>query len=95
MGSYHIFRYYMQVNISEVIWVGDDLAHWINGTYPDAPLSVGHIVEVGYDYPDKPQIVVGQIVECKGFYLAVTDSPQSLILTIAPAISESYLKLQI
>jgi hypothetical protein len=95
MGAYHIFRYYMQVNISETIWFGDELSHWVNGTFPDSPLSVGHIVEVGYDYSVKPQIMVGQIVECKGFYEKVTDTPQSSRITIAPDISESYLKLQI
>ena len=94
-AAYHIFRYYIQVNISETIWAGDNLAHWINGTFPDSPLSVGHIVEVGDDYPNKPQITVGQMIECKGFYLAVTESPQSSRLTIAPAISGSYLKPQI
>jgi hypothetical protein len=94
MGSYHIFRYYMKVNISETTWAKEDLASWINASYP-SPLDVSHIVEVGYDYPDISQIVVGQTIECKGFYLRVTDSPQSAILTIAPAIGESYLKPQI
>jgi hypothetical protein len=94
-AAYHVFRYYVQVNISETLWVGDDLAHWENGTFPDSPLSAGHIVKVGYDYSDKPQITIGQTIECKGFYLAVTDSPQSSILTIAPAINGCYLKAQI
>jgi hypothetical protein len=92
MGAYHIFRYYLRVNISEIVWAENDLANWINGTNL---LSVGNIVEIGYDYLDKPQIAVGQMIECKGFYEAITDTPQSLRITIAPVISESYLKPQI
>ncbi|MBE3115818.1 hypothetical protein IMZ68_01305 [Candidatus Bathyarchaeota archaeon] len=71
------------------------MADWINGTNSNSPLSFGNIVEIGYDYLDKPQIVVGQMIECKGFYKAVTDTPQSLRITIAPNISESYLNPQI
>lgn len=90
----------LKVNISEIVWIEEDLANWNtdNGRKPDGVLlTVGKDITIGYDYVDepKPKITTGRMIECKGFYLAVTDSPQSLILTIAPDISESYLKTQI
>lgn len=94
MGAYHVFRYYLSANISEIVWTEDNLANWINDSGNEL-LSVGKTVEIGYDYSDKPQLVIGQMIECKGFYQAVTDSPQSLRITIAPDISGSYLKPQI
>ena len=93
-SAYHVYRYYIKVNISEVVWVGDDLSNWFSDGGKEV-LSVGKIVEIGYDYLDKPQFAVGQMIECKGFYKAVTDTPQSLRITIAPNISESYLNPQI
>jgi hypothetical protein len=93
-STYHVYRYYLKVNISEVVWVGDDLSNWASNGGKEV-ISVGKIVEIGYDYPDKPLIAVGQIIECKGDYTTITELPESLKLTISPAISESYLKPQI
>jgi hypothetical protein len=40
---------------------------------------------------DDTQLVVGQEIECKGFYLGVTDTAYSFVLTVAPSINGSYL----
>jgi hypothetical protein len=91
---YHVYRYYLTVNISEIVWIEDDLANWNTdfGRNPDGLLlTVGKNITIGYDYLDDPQITVGQIIECKGYYASYTDTPESIKLTIAPAISESYL----
>jgi hypothetical protein len=93
-STYHEYRYYLKVNISEVVWEGDDLSNWVSNGGKEV-ISVRKIVEVGYDFPDKPLIAVGQIIECKGDYTPITELPESLKLTISPAISESYLKPQI
>jgi hypothetical protein len=90
-AAYHVYRYYFSVNVSEVLWADSDMADYINGTYGESPLSVGHIVYVGYD-ADQASFAAGQTIECKGFYLAVTEHPQSSKLTIAPAITGSYLR---
>ena len=91
-SAYHVYRYYLKVNISEIVWIEDDLASWNSDS---ELLTVGENIAIGYDYLDKPQIAVGQMIECKGYYTQVTELPESIILTIAPAISESYLKQQI
>ena len=93
MGVYHIFPYYIRVNISEVVWVENDLSKWISTSGIEL-LNVGKIVEIGYDCQDNPQLAIGQMIESKGFYQKVTDNPQSLIITIAPNISGSYFKQQ-
>ena len=91
ISDYHIFRFYIRLNITEVVWVKEDMTDWytpfINGTL--------HTLGVGYDNLDNPQLVIGQTVECKGYYDPVLDSPYSHIMTVSPNISESYLKPQV
>ncbi|MGB9841265.1 MAG: hypothetical protein ACPLKZ_00915 [Candidatus Bathyarchaeales archaeon] len=41
---------------------------------------------------DEPELALGQEIECKGFYLGVTDTSYSFVLTVAPSINGSYLK---
>ncbi|MEM3378807.1 MAG: hypothetical protein QW674_07690 [Candidatus Bathyarchaeia archaeon] len=41
---------------------------------------------------EKLELVVGQEIECKGFYLGVTDTAYFFVLTVAPSINGSYLK---
>ncbi len=86
---YHIFRFYIQLNVTEVVWVDEDLA----GSFLISTGS-GNIVGIGYDSLSDPQFSVGQVVECRGFYLASTDSPYSFIITVAPSVSGSYVELQ-
>jgi hypothetical protein len=93
MGSYHIYRYFISVNISEVVWAGDDLESWIND-YGKEFISVGKTVGIGYDDIEEAQLFIGQTLEIKGHYEPRTDSPQSLIITVASAINGSYLKTQ-
>ena len=97
-SAYHVYRYYLTVNISEIVWIQDDLATWNTdfGRNPEGGLlAIAKNITIGYDYLDKPQIMIGQIIECQGYYAPYTDSPESITLTIAPAISDSYFKQQI
>jgi len=85
--GYHVFRFYINLNITEVVWVGEHGA----GALSDAS---GNVVSIGYDNMDNPQFSVGQVVECRGFYLSLLESPYSLKLTVAPSVSGSYLEVQ-
>ena len=90
-SNYHIFRLYIRLNITEVTWANSHMTILIGGD----KVSGSNIIGVGYDYLDNPQLAVGQEIECKGFYLGVTDTSYSFILTVAPSVNESYLKPQI
>jgi hypothetical protein len=87
VGNYHIFRYYIQLNITQVVWIDENS--------PDVSASVvnvGDTIGVGYDNLDNPQFILGQNVECKGYYFGATDSIYSFIITVSPSISQSYVK---
>ncbi len=86
---YHIFRSYIRLNVTEVVWVGGDVAG-------SSLFSAGsrNIVGIGYDNLDNLQFSVGQVVECRGFYLPLLDSPYSSMITVAPSVSGSYVELQ-
>lgn len=94
MGSYHIFRSYIMVNITRIVWVEDDLAGWITVDKENNTLNGWDTIGIGYDNPEKPQLTVGQTIECKGYYVPHTDTPYSFKITISPSINESYLKPQ-
>jgi hypothetical protein len=87
LEPYHIFRFYIRLNITEVVWVGEHGASALSD-------ASGNVVGIGYDYLDDPQFSVGQVVECRGFYLPLLDSPYSSMITVAPSISGSYIELQ-
>ena len=89
--NYHIFRYFIRLNITEVVWTSED---YLNSSIVGDTIFWDNSTSVGYDYLDSPQLALGQEIECKGFYLGVTDTSYSFILTVAPSVSESYLKTQ-
>jgi hypothetical protein len=90
INSYHVFRLFIQLNINEVVWTNESYLVSGNDT-----VFGSKSINVGYDNLDSPQLVLGQEVECKGFYFGATDSPYSFVLTVAPSVRESYLKPQI
>jgi hypothetical protein len=93
-GSYHIFHAYIRLSITGVVWVDDDLTDWITVDYENNTVNGWSTIGIGYDNPDKPQLTVGQTVECKGYYVPHTDTPYSYIIIVSLSISESYLKTQ-
>lgn len=93
--DYHIYRFYIQLNITEIVWINEDLAGWIEYSTDNNTINGWNSIGVGYDNLDNPQLVTGQIVECKGHYISVTDLPGSFKITVAPSVKDSYLKLQI
>lgn len=88
LADYHIFRFLIGLNVTEVVWVGEHGA----GALSDAS---GHFVRIGYDNLDDPQFSVGQIVECRGFYDPLLDSPYSSMITVAPSVDGSYIEPQV
>lgn len=89
---YHIFRFYIQLNITEVVWVGEDLADSSFFSIENDTIGGRNKVGIGYDNLDDPQISLGRVIECKGYYLLATESPYSSKITVAPSISGSYVK---
>ncbi len=92
LGSYHIFRFYIHVNITEIVWSEDWLAEWNAISYSNHTVGGWNSIFVGYDNLDDPHLAVGQPIECKGYYVPVTDSPYSFKVTVAPSVNGSYLK---
>lgn len=88
--DYHIFRFYIQLNITEIVWITEDLAHSIDFSTENNTINDRNSISIGYDNSDKPQLSIGQTVECRGYYLPATDTPYSFKITVAPTISESY-----
>ena len=88
--SYHIFRFYIRLNITEVVWVDAQVAG--SSVFSDGG---GNIVGIAYDNSDDPQFSVGQAVECRGYYRPLLDSPFSSMITVAPTVSGSYTEVQV
>ena len=84
MIGYHMFRFYIKLNITQVVWIKE------NSSFSSINTDT---ISIGYDNLDNPQLSLGQYVECKGYYDGATDSPYSFIITVSPSISESYLNL--
>ena len=91
LSNYHLFRWYFQLNITEAVWTSEE---YLNSSIGDDTVFGSNTIGVGYDYSDNPQLEIGQEIECKGFYLGVTDTSFSFVLTVSPSVSESYLKSQ-
>ena len=88
IGSYHIFRFFIQVNITEVVWTSEGFL--VSSDDNDTVLG-SKSINVGYASLEDPQLALGEKIECKGFYFGATDSPYSYVLTIAPSVNGSYL----
>jgi hypothetical protein len=88
--SYHIFRSYIRLNITKVVWIDAQVAG--SSVFSDGD---GNIVGIGYDNSDDSQFSVGQAVECRGYYRSLLDSPFSSMITVAPSVSGSYTELQV
>jgi hypothetical protein len=90
--DYHIYRFYIQLNITEIVWIREDLAGWIEHSTEKKIINGYSSIGIGYDNLDNPYLVAGQNIECKGHYIPVTDLPGSFKITVAPSVNESYLK---
>ena len=93
--GYHIYRFYIQLNITEIVWIKEDLAGWIEYSTDNNTTNGWNSICIGYDNLDNPYLVIGQIVECKGHYISVADLPGSFKITVAPSVNDSCLKSQI
>jgi hypothetical protein len=51
VGSYHIFRFYIQLNITQVVWIDEN-----SSDVSVSVVSVGDMISVGYDNLDNPQL---------------------------------------
>ena len=88
-SCYHIFRYFIRLNITEVVWTEGYLPDWVAVAAGNATVDGRNTVCVGYDSLDAFQLEVGHTVECKGNYAPYADSPYSYIITVASTITES------
>lgn len=95
INNYHIFRFYIKLNITEIVWITEDLAYSVDFSTGDNTIYDRNSICIGYDNSDTPQLSIGQTVECRGYYRPATDTPYSFIITVAPTISESYLEPQV
>jgi hypothetical protein len=93
--DYHIYRFYIQLNITEIVWIREDLAGWIAHSTEQKTINGYNSIGIGYDNLDNPHLAVGQNIECRGHYIPVTDLPGSFKITVAPSVNESYLKQKI
>ena len=98
--SYHIYRLRVIINVSEIVWFGGDMEYYFSENFSDSnrfsienkTLNGFNVVGIGYDNPDELNLQIGQTIECKGYYIAVTDMPGSFLITVSPSINGSYLK---
>jgi hypothetical protein len=90
INSYHMFRLFIRLNITEVRWTSED---YLNSSVGGEQIFGSNSISVGYDGLKNLQLAIGQEIECKGFYFGATDSPYSFILTVAPTVSDSHLNL--
>ncbi|MGB9915655.1 MAG: hypothetical protein ACPLOC_08965 [Candidatus Bathyarchaeales archaeon] len=88
--NYHIWRFFVRLNITEVLWTSEE---YLNSSVGGCVVFGSNSICVGYDYLDELELAAGQKIECKGFYLGVTDTAYSFVLTVSPSINGSYLKL--
>ena len=93
-NSYHIFRFYIHLKITEIVWAEDWLTEYNAVSYANDTVNGWSSVVIGYDNLDNPRLAVGQNVECRGYYVPVTDIPYSFKITVAQSINGSYLKPQ-
>ena len=91
VNSYHIYRFLIRINITEITWTEENIEDW-GISVADGTLNGWNITSIGYDNPDEPNLQIGQTIECKGHYVAVTDMPSSFKITVSPSINESYLR---
>jgi hypothetical protein len=101
MGSYHIFQSLIRINVTEILWVDNYLVDtkipYDSGTpgitygFNSSSVYDMRFVGIGYDNLDKPHLLVGQTIECRGYYDPRTDSPYSFKITVSPSINGSYL----
>ena len=87
--SYHIFRFYIRLNMTDVVWVTEDL-EWVFPTGNNT-VNYGKRLVVGYDDFVNPRLSLGQGVECKGYISFAMDSPWTFALAVEPSVTGSYL----
>jgi hypothetical protein len=87
--SYHIFRAYLCINVTKLMWEGESKSnetsaawYWQNRT-----------VVVGYDKINPPQLATGQQIEVNGYLCClVEDSLYSGMLIVTPNMDEGYIR---
>ena len=89
--TYHIFPAVIVINITQVVRVDEDFQteniQWDNTTWNGSP-----ILTIAYDQPYSLNLQIGQLIECRGYYISITDSAYSFKVIISSYIHESYLR---
>ena len=92
VNSYHIYRFLIRINITEITWTEEYLQD--GGVSVDnGTLNGWNITSIGYDNLDTPNLQIGQLIECKGYYVPVKDTPSAFKITVSPSINGSFLTI--
>lgn len=90
--TYHMFPAVVVINITQVVRVDEDFQteniRWNNTTWNGSP-----ILTIAYDQPYSLNLQIGRLIECRGYYVSVTDSAYSFKLIISPHNNESYIAM--
>jgi len=96
LASYHIFPAVIILNITEVVWMSDEVHAFlnkeINNTFYNSFWKVGNLRSIGHDFKDVPNLTEGELIEASGYWLYTTDSAYSMKLVVAPNVNGSYVK---
>ena len=89
--TYHVFPAAIVINITQVVRVDEDFQteniQWDNTTW-----NGFSSLTIAYDQPYSLNLQIGQPVECRGYYISITDSAYSFKVVVSSYIHESYIK---
>jgi hypothetical protein len=94
--SYHVFPAVIIFNVTEVVWMSDEVRTFINydinNTFYNSFWNPGNLRSIGYDNKDMPSLSEGSLLEASGYWIPDTDSAYSMKLVVAPNVIGSYVK---
>ncbi|MGB9853660.1 MAG: hypothetical protein ACPLRY_02490 [Candidatus Bathyarchaeales archaeon] len=91
-STYHVFPAVIVINITQVVRVDEDFQteniQWDNTTWNSFPT-----LTIAYDQPYLLNLQTGQLIECRGRYISITDSAYSFKVIVSSYIQESYIRM--
>lgn len=90
--AYHVFPAVIRINITQVVHVDNDFQTeqipWDNKTWNGSPS-----LTIAYDQPYLLNLQMGQLIECRGHYISITDSAYSFKILVSNYVNDSYIKV--
>ncbi len=90
LTTYHIFPAVIVINITKVVRVNEDF-QTENIKWNNTAWNGFQTLTIAYDQPYSLNLQIGQLIECRGYYVSVTDSAYSFKLILSPYVNESYI----